>query len=192
MGLDFRGRSPRLHPTMPDRSNRYRRQKLQRALVDNLAGNHGPRRRRTAARPASCTTGNAARAAPAWSCPVHRPAIGRKGPPWGCRDRAPSGRQSRTQPATERCPAMRQRRATSRPLGSVLARAQCGAGCRAANVSFGQPTSGLCAGRFTAPRPEHAGPDHLALRPARHKHAANPSAAAVCRVVPVPDEALRR
>jgi hypothetical protein len=44
-GLGYRRRGPRLHQTTPDRSDRYSRQKLQLALISNVAGNHDARRR---------------------------------------------------------------------------------------------------------------------------------------------------
>ena len=50
----------------------------------------------------------------------------------------------------------------------------------------------FCVGRFTAPGPERAGPDHLVPRPARHKRAANPPAGGVCGAGTVAGEALRR
>jgi hypothetical protein len=70
--------------------------------------------------------------------------------------------------------------------------------CKAANpfgVSSGEGVirsskRAFCFARSSEPRPEHAGPDHLVRRPARHKHAASLPAGAVLAAVTAPGEAL--
>ena len=187
VGLDCRRRSPRLHPTMPDRNDRYGRRKPLPNRFGNFAGNqHARRPRQRRSRHGAQRAMLHEQPGLGFSRGIARP-LTANGAIATRLIQDEHREQSRQQDVAQQCDESersdpRSAASIQRSKPSRFVERRCHP---VTNRAFFP-----C--RSTATRPEHAGPDHSVPRPARHKRAADPPAARVWGVGMAPGEVLLR